>query len=513
MAGLFIYFFLFAFITSAGASCFFIHAAPGWGFLDYPSERKIHQDPTPLLGGAAVFIAVYLTIILHLTLYKTAAPCKLMFDTTFLFATDIKSACMKPGFIKVASFLLGGILIFITGLMDDRKGLRPGLRIAAETSVACMVVTFGIRPGINELSHVLGFIIAVGWIVGITNGFNLIDGINGLCAGNSLISSSILLIIAVKGGNNFTGLILIILIGALTGFFIFNFPKARIFSGSCGSMFVGYSLSVLVMFQSYGSNSWSTNPIPIIMPALILSVPLADTVLVIYRRIKNRMSIFSADTNHIHHRLRRLRMTDTEVLFIILLTSFAIGINATLLYKSTLTESMIILAQAFTVFLILEYILRIKERRINRRRSASGLLSVRIKCKHEKQYLFNGFIVDISTTGMNFCLLNLEKSFTEKKFFTGKKMSLEFKPARQIYHIEKPFQQILGTGILEEKIAENAVKIGLEFSGRLNTEIIPERSIRVSKNLKHGREEWKNSDCCNFSTEQKQEASQDIPNM
>ena len=472
MEWLFFYFFIFSFSVSTAVSWFFSHTAHRLGFLDYPGKRKIHKTPTPLLGGAAIFTAVYITSTLCLLSGRLFTATAMPPADTIIPVTGLNNLISDTEIVKISVFLAGGIIIFITGLVDDRKNLHPSIRIAAETMVAVMVATTVMGLEFNGFADVMEFLAAVFFIVGVINGFNLIDGINGLCAGNAIIASLILLLISIRGNNGFAVWFLIIFIGALTGFFILNFPKARIFSGSSGSMYIGYSLSVLVMFQALGPGAWKNSTIPLIMPALILAIPSADTLLVIYRRIKTNRSIFMADTNHIHHRMRRLRMTDTEVTFIILLTSFVTGFNAILLYKSTPAESVAILIQAFTVFLILEYLMRIKERRVNRRHSVNGKLRVWIKNRDGTEDLLSGFIVDMSNTGIMFCLLNLNGKFMEDNFFKGRKMKLEFLPTESQYITEQPFRIADGRGILQEKVAGNAVKIGLEFSYPANSKAL-----------------------------------------
>ena len=156
-------------------------------------------------------------------------------------------------------------------------------------------------------------------------------------------------------------------------------------------------------------------------------------------------------------------MNDREVVTLILLITFTVGIIATLLYRATFYTSSIILIQAFLIFLILTRIIRIKERRINRRKAIHGRLSVRV-CEEEGEgQIFEGFIVDLSRTGISFCLLNLEKKYIENDFFINKEMELEYKPAGLSYDLEKPFNTISGKVIMREDVAENAVKIMFEF--------------------------------------------------
>ncbi len=461
----FIYIFSFSCILSILFVKFFLLFAPRWGFVDHPGHRKIHDKPTPLLGGAAIFLSINVTIIIHIFLHQFGVHS---------YVAEIIFLDIPKGFLsfsadmpKTSTYFLGGAIIFILGLIDDKVGLSPIVRLVSVTLIAVVIVSISVKPGAFESSHFLGFVIAVLWIVGITNGFNLIDGVNGLCAGNAMLSSMMFLIIAIRGGHQLIGLLLMTFIGAVAGFFIFNFPKGKIFLGSSGSMFIGYTLSVLVMFVSYGTRFGGTN-LSLIMPILILSFPLMDTLTVIFVRLKNRQSPFRGDTNHLHHRLRRLRMTDTEVVLLALLVTFAIGINATLLYRARFFQALIILSQALTIFLILLMIIRLKERRVNRRKTPRGTLSVYMNTAKDGPKFFNGFILDLNSKGINFCVLNLETSYMENDFFVNQQIQLEFQPAKKPFAEKPPFLQATGTVTRQEPVEKNALKLALKFDTPLD---------------------------------------------
>jgi hypothetical protein len=302
--------------------------------------------------------------------------------------------------------------------------------------------------------------------------FNLLDGLNGLCSGIGIIAATIFFMVSYNTSQVTVCILLLSFIGAQAGFFIFNFPKGKIFLGSSGSMFIGYTLSVLVLLQSYGSQFGAGNPLPLVMPVLILSLPLVDTLTVMYLRFRQHRPMFAADHNHIHHRLRKLRMKDKETTLIVLVLTFAIGINATLLYKSTMVESIIILVQAITIYLVFAMLITVRERRTNRRMHAFGIVYAE-EIDSEHKHILEGFILNISHSGCSMCLINAETPFSDQGYFKGKNITLKMLPSGQSYHGATPFLQLTGMGVWTNKVAANAIQVGVEF----NAPLIDERNL------------------------------------
>ena len=241
-------------------------------------------------------------------------------------------------------------------------------------------------------------------------------------------------------------------------------------------MFVGYTLSVLVMFQSYGATLYTGNPLPIVMPLLILSLPLLDTFSVMYIRIRSHRPLFKPDEAHLHHRLNKLRMNDVEAVLLLLLASFAIGINATLLYKSTMAESIVILIQATAIYMVLMTLVIIKERRLNGRLKAHGHLFAHLQIGSHEETIFDGIINDISKQGLSCCLLNMESRYLAEEYFIGKEMLLQILPAGKSFHGIKPFLEVTGIVLRQKVIAKNAVEVGIRFK-----EEIPESNERLNQ--------------------------------
>jgi UDP-GlcNAc:undecaprenyl-phosphate GlcNAc-1-phosphate transferase len=192
-------------------------------------------------------------------------------------------------------------------VVDDRVGLPALPKLVVQLAAAAVAIAFGFQ--VDHLTDPISrttiyfapwfsWLLTTGWIVVVTNAINLIDGLDGLCSGVSAIVAATLTIIAWEAGH-VPGVILgLVLVGALLGFLPYNFPPARIFIGDTGALFIGYTLSILVL-EGYQR----VDVISFVVPLLALAVPLLDTGLSIIRRIRSHAGIMQADRHHIHHRL------------------------------------------------------------------------------------------------------------------------------------------------------------------------------------------------------------------
>lgn len=295
-------------------------------FLDQPSERKFHKKPTPLMGGVAIFLGFWIT--------------------TFLW---IKGPHLLPIFI-------GSFIISSVGLWDDRFRLRPLEKLFFQSIPVLFTVLSGIRVKLF-LPEPFGYLISIIWILAITNAFNLIDNMDGVSSGVAFTSSLLLFLVALIMKDYFISSILSVFMGALLGFLFLNFPPAKIFMGDCGSMFIGYMVSIFTILGTYYRPS-SPTLFPVVIPLLILSVPIFDVISVILIRIKNKKPIFQPDKNHFSHRLVRIGMpVRTAVLFLYLIT-FCVGLPSLLLPILPLYGVVIIFLQALgiiSIIAILEY--------------------------------------------------------------------------------------------------------------------------------------------------------------
>ncbi len=211
-----------------------------------------------------------------------------------------------------------------------------------------MVVAFGIRIDILNipffdtlgLSNTVSIILTIGWIVGITNAINLIDGLDGLSSGITMISAISLLIIFALNGSPLIAIILITaLAGAITGFLPFNFNPAKTFIGDTGSNFLGFAIaviSILGVAKTYTA-------FVIVLPLIVLGLPVFDTVFAIIRRIikgKSLKAVFQADHGHLHHKLVKRGFSQKEAVLILYGISAACGMFAIVLFESGIWKAL-----------------------------------------------------------------------------------------------------------------------------------------------------------------------------
>src|SRR6202035_335549 len=151
------------------------------------------------------------------------------------------------------------------------------------------------------------------WVIGLTNAFNLIDGLDGLAAGSALFSTFIVFVVAIFSGSSSLSLLTIVLAGAILGFLRFNFNPATIFLGDCGSLFIGFMLSALALL---GAQKAATI-IAVAIPVVSFGLPILETVLSVIRRLISGRPVFTADREHIHHKLLQHGMTHRQVVIIL----------------------------------------------------------------------------------------------------------------------------------------------------------------------------------------------------
>jgi UDP-GlcNAc:undecaprenyl-phosphate GlcNAc-1-phosphate transferase len=258
------------------------------GAIDRPNERKVSvRANIPRWGGLAVALGCFVGLAVAL----------LMLEDRVTLQADLEP------------LVAGGLLVLAIGALDDRWSLSAWPKLAVEVAAAGIAFWAGLRiehvtdPITGQVWYFtpwLSWALTTTWIVVVTNSFNLIDGLDGLCTGVSAIIATALTILAFQGGQLLGVVIGVALVGALLGFLPFNFPPARIFVGDTGALFVGYSLSLLALV-SYQRVTLVT----FLVPLLTLAVPLLDTGLSILRRLRQRSNVMVADREHIHHRMLR----------------------------------------------------------------------------------------------------------------------------------------------------------------------------------------------------------------
>ena len=281
--------------------------------IDSPGLRKIHNTPVPRLGGIALAVSML-----------AMSVCVLALDNSIGQAFR----GIQP---QVIALLAGAVLMLITGVLDDIHGLRARVKLAAQIAAAVVVCTAGIR--IDQITVAdwftldfgwLAWPITIFWIVGITNAVNLIDGLDGLAAGICAVACGVIAVLAIWTGQAMMAVIMLALLGSLTGFLVFNFNPARIFLGDSGTYFLGFVLGA----GSVMCSTKSSTLLGLTLPVLALGVPIFDTLFSILRRILERRSIFAPDRRHIHHRLLEMGLHQRQVVIIIyIVTALAAGLG------------------------------------------------------------------------------------------------------------------------------------------------------------------------------------------
>lgn len=347
--------YLYFFCISLGVSFCFTGlarrlAAP-LGFLDTPSERKIHAVPMPMLGGVAIFFSFFVVVWAHLA--GTWLVLKGIWAPEFLpreiLAHTGGALRQIP---KLAWITAGGTLIAAAGLIDDRFHLTPRAKLFWQFLTAILVVAGGIRLNLFMENPWLTGLVSVFWLVTLMNAFNLLDNMDGLSAGVALIASLLFAGIAIHSGQYFLASSLLVLGGTLAGFLFFNFPPASIFMGDCGSQLIGYLVGVLTILETFYSRRFPTH-FPVLMPLLILAVPLYDTASVIVIRTLKGESILRADKRHFSHRLHALGMSLRGTVLFIYLVTLSLGLGAVLLPFLSVGGALLLFLQALCVIAVI----------------------------------------------------------------------------------------------------------------------------------------------------------------
>jgi len=312
--------------------------------LDRPDWRKIHDQPTPLLGGVAVFIAL----------------------SSALFLNDVFLPGMK-------SLLLGASLIFVMGLIDDAKPLPALLKFILQVAISLIVIFVGdIHLTFFFHSAWAPFVnipLTVLWMVGLTNAMNFFDGIDGLASSLSIICALFLGILAFNTDQPALGWFAVAVVGACVGFIPYNFrlgKSALLFLGDAGSTFLGFTLAGLAVLGQWSVNS---HFVSLAAPVLIFGVLIFDMVYVNLSRIKNRQArsftelLACVNKDHLHHRLLFLGFARKEVVFIISTISVCLGMSAFIIMDQKFVEGLLGLLQAVLILgLVVALMLKGRER-------------------------------------------------------------------------------------------------------------------------------------------------------
>jgi UDP-GlcNAc:undecaprenyl-phosphate/decaprenyl-phosphate GlcNAc-1-phosphate transferase len=312
--------FVVALTVTAALIPVLVHWAPTIGLTDAPGPRKVHSIPVPRVGGLAMAVGLLLPTLITVELTPS-----------------------------IRGLLLGLVVLLVFGLWDDRVTLGYRTKFAGQVLAAglCMIVG-NVHVGtlmigsVIVLPQAVSIFITFVFLIGITNAVNLADGLDGLAGGLVLLCLCAIALFAAMSGNGTVAETALIEAGAVLGFLRFNTHPARIFMGDSGSQMLGFSVGALALLATQGEAS----PLSAALPLLLLGIPIMDTLTVMLTRIRAGRSPFSADSNHLHHRLLALGFAHREAVLLIYLMQVALVLLAYFLRFESDSEVLI----AFCVF-------------------------------------------------------------------------------------------------------------------------------------------------------------------
>jgi UDP-GlcNAc:undecaprenyl-phosphate/decaprenyl-phosphate GlcNAc-1-phosphate transferase len=246
------------------------------GAVDHPSDRRIHRDPTPRLGGLALLAGFLVPVLFYF-----------------------------PEGSQERALVTGAILITLLGAVDDIWGLTPAVKLAGQAACAAIPVAAGLTIdhitlpflGVGDLGWAQ-YPLTILWFVALVNMINFTDGMDGLAAGITGLGATTFAILAASLGRDDPAIMAASLAGACAAFLVFNFHPARVFMGDAGSMLLGFVIAGVAVSGVMKSAA----AVAVVAPLIILAIPILDTSFVILKRLKYGLPIYHADRSHFHHR-------------------------------------------------------------------------------------------------------------------------------------------------------------------------------------------------------------------
>jgi UDP-GlcNAc:undecaprenyl-phosphate GlcNAc-1-phosphate transferase len=306
--------FIVALALSAGLTFIVLNLTRRFKILKYPGYRRLHNVPTPTMGGIAIALATAGGLLLAAMLLPN------------LFG-EYRDRFM---FLALASFV-----ILITGVADDKWELSARAKIIGELIATTVLIMGGFR--IENISNPFGESIELGWlsypltylwVLGLTNAINLSDGLDGFAAGIVVISTLSIALVSYIRGNDMILISMMIVAGASMGFLFYNFPPAKIFMGDTGALFLGFILAGLTTMERVKGPV----TVALIIPILALALPIVDTALAMLRRLVARSTISKGDARHIHHRMLEMGLSPTYAVLLAYAATALLGLAAISIY-------------------------------------------------------------------------------------------------------------------------------------------------------------------------------------
>lgn len=310
-----------------------------FNLYDYQSARKIHSGNIPRLGGVGIFIAFFVSSFLYL-----------------LYSNQVST-------IKNLPIFIAAFIVFLFAILDDIFNLPAIVKLLVQL-VAVSIVTFNgyrfTQIFAWEMPTMVSYILTFGWILGVINAYNLIDGLDGLCGSLSITAITTLGILYTLSGNA-EAILCFILAGAILGFLCFNWPPAKLFMGDGGSQFLGFMIATFPLYTS--NDVFEYNKFIIML--IITAFPVFDTIAAIWRRLRDKKPIMSPDRSHLHHKLLNMGYSKKNALFLIIFIQVLLCSSVIISYFLGATKGSAILLESFAFMILFFAIIHYTNRKIN----------------------------------------------------------------------------------------------------------------------------------------------------
>lgn len=280
-------------------------AARRLGVLDVPSARKVHLQPTPLLGGVAIYAAIWIALLLI---------SRLELARRYVFLPDTTG--------ELALIFLSTVVLILVGILDDRTtgGIPPWAKLLGQLLAAAIVLTAGVRFQIFGLLP-LDLVLTLVWLVGISNAVNFLDNIDGLSAGATAIAAAFFFLLASANGQYLVAIMALAVAGGCLGFLRYNFNPAVIFMGDAGTLFLGFLLAIIGAKLQPGPTGWWG----LLAAVLILILPIFDTTFVTLNRLRTGRRVTQGGKDHTSHLLVRRGLPHRQAVLVLYTVALAGG--------------------------------------------------------------------------------------------------------------------------------------------------------------------------------------------
>ncbi len=326
-----------AFISNLIITPILIYLAKKNKWYDRSDERKIHIVPTPRIGG----VGIYISFIIGLSVFYA-----------FTKMNTITSSSLT--IFQFISIIISISMFFAIGIIDDYHELSARLKFAIQAVTVILLMVAGFRfkevyipiIGVDLKLGFFSWILTFCWLIGISNSINLIDGMDGLAGGVSLIGLLGIGIYSLIISDVNISILAFVLAGSTLGFLVFNFPPAKIFMGDAGSYVLGLTLAFITLVNNEAAGSKT-----LMLAITVTLIPICDTLAAIIRRTANKVHFFTPDREHMHHKLLNLGLTTNQILVVIYFIAICLSGTTIVwaLYKNTLSIILMLSCWVLTI--------------------------------------------------------------------------------------------------------------------------------------------------------------------